>query len=93
MTNLTDQNQTPEAPTSLSDKVTLATLLFKFMGILERVLPAFLVAWNNKLREDNKKLELKIEKKEIDDKVKQKVEEIKNDSSSDEEIVNKFLNS
>ncbi len=83
----------PQAANSLSEKITLATLVFKFIGILERVLPAFLVAWNNQLRQKNKQLELKLEQKEIEEKVEAKAKEIETDGKTSKEVIDKFLSS
>jgi membrane protein required for beta-lactamase induction len=82
-----------QAAASLSEKITLATLVFKFIGILERVLPAFLVAWNNQLRQKNKQLELKLEQKQIEEKVEAKLKEIDGDAKSSKEVIDKFLSS
>ncbi len=88
-----ENKEPPQAPSSLDEKITLANLLFKFVGILERVLPAFLVAWNNQLQQKNKRLELKLEQKEIEKKIEDNSKEILNDGKSSKEVIDKFLNS
>ena len=53
-------------------KLDTLSLFARLLGLIERLLPAFLVAWNNKLRQDNKQLELKLELKELEDRVAEK---------------------
>lgn len=88
-----ENKEPPKVPSSLDEKITLANLLLKFVGILERVLPAFLVAWNNQLQQKNKQLELKLEQKEIEQKIEEKSKEILNDGKTSKEIIDKFLGS
>lgn len=87
-----ENKELPDQQADLANKVTLATLVFKFIGILERVLPAFLVAWNNQLRQKNKQLELKLEQKEIEEKIENHSKEILNDGKNSKEVIDKFLN-
>ncbi len=75
----------------VSENLEKLSLLAKFLGLLEKVLPAFLIAWNNQLKQNNKQLELKLEKKEIQDEVREKKEQIASESKDPKEVINKFL--
>lgn len=73
--------------------VTKLSLLAKLLGLLERLLPAFLVAWNNELKNRAKKAEFKAEKAEATLKMTRYgfLLQNKNRGIKDEEIIDNFL--
>jgi hypothetical protein len=68
-------------------------LLAKLLGLLERLLPAFLVAWNNELRNRAKKAEFKAEKLDSDLKITRHklLLDYRNHGIKNEEIIDNFL--
>ena len=78
---------------SLSSNVEKLSLIARFLGLLEQILPAFLVAWNNQLKQKNKQLELKLEKAGIEAEVIAKKEAISNESQDPSVVIDKFLQS
>lgn len=80
-----------ENQTKVSETVTKLSLLAQLLGLLERVLPAFLVAWNNQLKQRNKQLELKLQKKEVEQKV-EGFKEAQDDGKNPAQTIDSFLN-
>lgn len=85
------ENKEPQAPSSLDEKITLANMALKVIGLIEKLLPAFLIAWNNSLQQKNKHLELKLETKEIEKIVEIKSAEIMNDGKTSKQVIDDFL--
>ncbi len=81
------------AKLSNNQKLSALSLGYKFLALLERVLPAFLVAWNNQLRQRNKKLELTLEKKELEEKIEDFSDHKNKDKKDAKTIINNFLKS
>jgi hypothetical protein len=78
-------------PIPQNDKITLATMALKVFGLIEKLLPAFLIAWNNSLQQKNKRLELKLETKEIEKAIEIKSAEIMNDGKTSKQVIDDFL--
>ena len=74
-----------------NEKLTLANMAMKLFGLIEKLLPAFLIAWNNSLQQKNKRLELKLETKEIEEKIAVKSQEIMNDAKTPKQTIDDFL--
>ena len=51
--------------TKLKDGLTLVSLVVRILSLVEKLLPAFLVAWNNELRNKNKSLEIRLDHEKL----------------------------
>lgn len=77
--------------TQLKPKLDALMLASRFLSLIEKLLPAFLVAWNNHLKLQNARLRAKLEQKEIDALVAAKKQELANDDKSSVDTINDFL--
>jgi len=75
----------PEAPKkpSLAESLNALSLLAQFLGLIERVLPAFLVAWNNQLRQRAKESELRLDHAEAKLAIEAKKNELEASSQNE----------
>lgn len=82
-----------EKNNDFSDTVTKLTLAARILALLEKLLPAFLVAWNNHLQQKLKRAEYLVKKSETEQKIlaARHSIEIKNHGIKDEEIIDNFL--
>lgn len=78
-------------PTPMGEKISAASLLVRLLAILEKVLPAFLVAWNNSLQQKNKQLRLQNAKLETTIKVEAKRHELESYEEKPAEVIDRFL--
>lgn len=88
---MSNQNN-EETPGKISQGITAANLLVRLLSLIEQLLPAFLVAWNNQLRQKNKALELKLEHSEVKAKVEEKKKELLANEKEPSRIIDDYLN-
>lgn len=72
---------------------TWLNLAINALSLMEKLLPAFLVAWNNTLQQKNRELSLKLDKAKLDATVTAyKTQEAKqNDSKDPKDVIDNFL--
>lgn len=88
---MTKSNEDPKIPKPIVPP--WLTLASSFLGFLEKFLSAFLIAWSNHLRQQNRKLAVELEKTKLEkDVMEHKHEADKNASKkSDRNIIDSFL--
>ncbi len=81
------------AKTAAASSLTWLTLAVNALSLFEKLLPAFLVAWNNSLQQKNKELTLKLEKAQLDAKllVFKDLEERENAQKNPADVIDQFL--
>lgn len=72
-------------------KIEYLKILAQFLGVIEKLLPAFLISWNNYLQQKNSALKFTIEKMEVEKKVHAFKEKIAKDDSDPIAIINTVL--
>lgn len=79
---------------TITDKIEQASIAFRFLSLLERVLPAFLVAWANHYKARNKELEaqLVLAKVNADIVEKKHASEKEELTSKPVDVIDSFLN-
>jgi hypothetical protein len=92
---MTDTPTTDAAKQAATTTVSWLTLAVNALSLLEKLLPAFLVAWNNSLQQKNRELSLKLDKAKLDANVVayKALEEKANDEKKPVDVINDFLNS
>jgi len=89
----TDQKPPEEVKVTASDAIGALGLAFKFLSLLERILPAFLVSWANHLKAQNKELRSEAKLAEIKLDVMEKKHAAEKDALLKKpiDVVNNFL--
>lgn len=83
-----------EKPTSkLAAATPWVSLVMAFLGVLEKFLPAFFVAWNNALRQKNAELSSKLKLNEVQKQVEQEHAKVieKHAGKTDRDVLDDFL--
>lgn len=92
-----DPAKTTEQQVAKAAGVSLSwlNLAVSILSMAEKLLPAFLVAWNNSLQQKNKQLSLKLDKAKLDGKVvAYKDAQNENDTGKNsKQLIDEFLNS
>lgn len=75
----------------LKPKLDWLMMASRLLSLVEKLLPAFLVAWNNQLKLQNARLRAQLEQKQIDADVAAKKQELANDDKNPTDTINDFL--
>ncbi len=89
----TEPKQPDETKLAASDAIGALSLAFKFISLLERILPAFLVSWANHLKAENKVLKSDNKLAEIKLDVQEKKHAVETDAllKKPVDVINNFL--